>query len=106
MGVTVWWDGYGAMGRGRLRLMSAMAAVDERQGELASGRVITERFGRRVRALRVKRGVSQARLATEFGVDWALVSDVEEGRRVVTVLTLQVLATGFGMSLSELVDGI
>jgi len=86
--------------------MSAMAAADEQQGELASGRVITERFGRRVRALRVERGVSQARLATEMGVDWALVSDVEEGRRVVTVLTLHVLASGFGMSLSELMDGL
>lgn len=82
-----------------------MAMVDEQEWEMDCADV-SLRFGLRLRALREERGMTQARMATQFGVDWMLVSDVEEGRREVTVLTLYVMASGFGMSLSELVDGL
>jgi transcriptional regulator with XRE-family HTH domain len=86
--------------------MGCFAPVEEQLWEPEYADEIALRFGRRLRELREQRGLTQARLATQFGVDWKLVSDVEAGCREVTVLTLHVMASGFGMSLSELVRGL
>jgi transcriptional regulator with XRE-family HTH domain len=86
--------------------MGCLAKVEEPLWESEYGDEIVLRFGRRLRALREQRGLSQARLATQFGVDWTLVNDIEAGRREVTVLTLHVMAAGFGISLSDLVRGL
>ena len=65
-------------------------------------RDISSRFGRRLRHLRMQHGLSQITLAVEFGIDRSFISDVERGRKSISLRLLEVLAIGFGMSLSEL----
>ena len=63
---------------------------------------VNERFGLRVRRLRVDRNLTQTRMAEEFGIDRTFLSDLECGRKSLTLPTLERLARGFGITLSEL----
>lgn len=67
---------------------------------------ITERFGLKVRKLRVERNLTQTRMAEEFGMDRTFLSDLECGRKSLTLPTLARLAQGFGITLSELLRGV
>lgn len=67
---------------------------------------VTSRFGLRIRRLRVERNLTQTRMAEEFGIDRTFLSDLECGRKSVTLPTLERLARGFGMTLSELFEGV
>lgn len=58
--------------------------------------------GRRLRALRGAAGWSVSRLAESSGVSRSMVSEVERGGRVPTILTLDRLATALGTSLVRL----
>jgi len=68
--------------------------------------VIAIRFGRRLRELRVKRGLSQVEMAHQFGIDRGHISEIENGKKNVCLPLLEVLARGFGISLSELVKNL
>jgi transcriptional regulator with XRE-family HTH domain len=46
--------------------------------------------------------MTQSTLAVEFGIDRTFISDLERGRKSICLPTLEVLALGFKMSLSEL----
>jgi ribosome-binding protein aMBF1 (putative translation factor) len=67
---------------------------------------ICSRFGRRMRQLRQERGLTQVDVAVHFGIDRTFLSDVERGRKGVCLPTLEVMALGFGISLSELMRGL
>ncbi len=67
---------------------------------------VSIRFGRRLRQLRRDHHMTQLRLATEFGIDRTFISDVERGRKSISLLMLEVLALGFELSLSELLQDI
>ncbi len=69
-------------------------------------RDITSRFGRRLRALRLERGITQLQLAVDFGIDRTFISDVERGRKSISLPTMEVLALGFNLSLAELMRGL
>ena len=60
------------------------------------------KFGRRLRELRRDRNWTQLRIADEFGIDRSFLSDVERGRKSISLPLLEVLAIGFGLSLSDL----
>ena len=47
--------------------------------------------------------LTQLDMAVTFGIDRSYISDIERGRKGVSLATLEVIAIGFGMSLSELV---
>jgi transcriptional regulator with XRE-family HTH domain len=59
-------------------------------------------LGRRVRELRQGRGLTLASLAALSGVSRSMLSEVERGTRVPTVLTLDRIATGLGASIARL----
>lgn len=59
-------------------------------------------FGQRIRELRRGLGVSQERLGEIAGLDRTYMSQVEQGRRNVTLLTIHKLATALGVDPSEL----
>jgi transcriptional regulator with XRE-family HTH domain len=59
-------------------------------------------FGRRLRELRLARGLSQEELAFRSGLDRTYVSQAEQGRRNTTLLTMQKLAGALGIQLTEL----
>jgi transcriptional regulator with XRE-family HTH domain len=65
---------------------------------------IDARFGARVRDLRKERQWTQLYMATHFGINRSHLSDVERGRKSMTLSLIAVVALGFEISLSELLD--
>jgi DNA-binding XRE family transcriptional regulator len=59
-------------------------------------------FGRLLRVLRKQRGFTQQQLADRFGIDRCYISEVENGKRSISLNILEVIADGFKMSLPEL----
>lgn len=60
-------------------------------------------FGRRLRELRLKRGLSQEELAQHAGLDRTYVSQAEQGRRNATLITLMKIAGALGTTTTDLV---
>lgn len=67
---------------------------------------VSSRFGARLRQLRRERNMTQLRMAVDFGIDRTFISDVERGRKSISLPMLEVLALGFQLSLSELLRDI
>lgn len=67
---------------------------------------VTARFGQKLRRMRLDRGLTQTRMAEELGIDRTFLSDLECGRKSLTLPTLATIARGLGMTLSELLKGI
>lgn len=63
-------------------------------------------IGLAIRALRAQRNVSQEKLALETGIGRRYMSDIENGRRNVSMEMLEKLASFFEISASELVRRI
>ena len=63
---------------------------------------VSSRFGVRLRHLRRERNLTQLRMAVDFGIDRTFISDVERGRKSISLPMLEILALGLKMSLSEL----
>jgi transcriptional regulator with XRE-family HTH domain len=60
------------------------------------------RVGRRLQKLRKQRGWTQVQMAERFGLDRSYLADVERGKRNISILNLEVIAKGFGLTLSRL----
>jgi len=60
------------------------------------------RFGRRLRTLRKQHGWTQVELAERLGLDRSYLADVGRGHRNVSLVNLNLIAMGFGLSLSRL----
>jgi len=63
---------------------------------------IRVRFGRRLRTLREQRGWTQVELAEGLGLDRSYLADVERGHRNVSLVTLELIAIGFDLTLPRL----
>src|SRR4030081_3526208 len=74
--------------------------------ERASSTYITDRFGIRLRTLRKARGMTQLEMSIEFGIDRSFISDVERGKKAISLPLLEVIAIGFGMSMSDLLSDV
>ena len=59
-------------------------------------------FGKRIQQLRKERGITQEKLALEIEMDRTYLSSVESGKRNISICNIQKIATGLGVSLSEL----
>lgn len=68
--------------------------------------MITEEFGKRLKELRSKAGISQEKFALKIGMDRTYYASVEAGRRNISLENIKKIADGFGVSLSELFTGI
>ena len=71
-----------------------------------SGEDIRVRFGKRIRELRLARGLSQEAFAFEADLDRTYISGIERGLRNVSLQNIEVLARTLGVSLSELFVGV
>jgi transcriptional regulator with XRE-family HTH domain len=67
---------------------------------------IRARFGNRLRTLRKKKGWTQVVMAETLGIDRSYVSDMETGKKNVCLPTLDIIAQGFGMTISQLLSKI
>jgi len=63
-----------------------------------------KKFGRRVRELRKRSGLSQEDLALESRLDRTFVSHVERGARNASILSVLKLARALGVKASRLLD--
>ena len=69
-------------------------------------RDVSSRFGARLRELRRERNLTQLRMANDFGIDRSFISDVERGRKSISLPMLEVIALGMKLSLSDLLQDI
>ncbi len=67
---------------------------------------LLHQLGKRVAYLRKQRGMSQLDLSLSTGISKSHLSDIECGRKNPSVLTLDSLAQGLGVTLEELFRGI
>lgn len=83
---------------------SAGKPLDSR--EETAHRDIGSRFGQRLRELRQERNLTQSQMAKKFGIDRSFISDVERGRKSISLGLLEVVALGLKISLSVLFKDI
>ena len=69
-------------------------------------RDVSSRFGARLRELRRERNLTQLRMANDFGIDRSFISDVERGRKSISLPMLEVIALGMKLTLSDLLQDI
>ena len=67
---------------------------------------ICKRFGARVRALRVARGLSQEELAQNAGLHRTYVGGIERGERNISLVNIKKLAAALGVTLDSLMKDI
>jgi len=63
-------------------------------------------LGKRMRELRAKRGFSQEAFADHCGLHRTAMSLIERGKRVPSLRTLVTISRGFGITISELLQGV
>ncbi len=68
--------------------------------------MIQEKVGNRIRELRQMTGLSQEKFALKIGMDRTYFASVENGKRNISIINLEKIANGLGISLSELFRGI
>lgn len=56
--------------------------------------------------LRKRKGWTQTDMAVSLDMNRGHISDIEQGKREVGIITLQVIARGFGIKMSELLRGL
>ena len=65
-----------------------------------------QQFGSKVRRLRERRGISLRQFALSVNLDKTFLSDIERGNRSATLDTIDKIARGLDVSLSELFLGV
>jgi len=63
---------------------------------------IRENFGKRVRELRNKIGLSQEKFSFECELDRTYIASIEQGKRNVSIVNVEKIAKALNMSVSEL----
>jgi transcriptional regulator with XRE-family HTH domain len=67
---------------------------------------VRQRFGDRIKALRLERGWTQEDIAEKSGVGRVFISQMENGHKDVCLGVMDALAGTFGMTISEFTKGI
>ncbi len=67
---------------------------------------ILERFGLRVRELRMAKGYSQESFAAKCGLDRTYISGIERGKRNVALRNIDAIAKALGVSISILTQDV
>jgi transcriptional regulator with XRE-family HTH domain len=59
-----------------------------------------------LRSLRKKKGWTQVELADYLGLGRTYVSDLDRGKRNISLLTMEIIARGFKLSVSQFLRGL
>lgn len=62
---------------------------------------IQEKFGKRVRELRNKKGISQEALAHLAGIDRTYMTSVENGKRNISIQNIEKIVRALGVSIPD-----
>ena len=68
--------------------------------------MITKEFGDRVKRIRTERGISQEKFALSIDMDRTYYASIESGKRNVSIINIEKIAKGFGLSLEQLFKGL
>lgn len=81
--------------------------VKEKQSPLSQeSRDVLTSFGRRVRELRKKSGLSQEAFADKCGLDRTYIGGIERGERNVALRNIDIIAQSLAISMSELMRNL
>jgi transcriptional regulator with XRE-family HTH domain len=69
---------------------------------MSSGNLVCVALGKRIRALRRRKGWTQVKMAVHLGINRGHLSDLEMGKREVGLLMLQVIARGLDTTMAQL----
>ena len=61
-----------------------------------------KRLGKNLKRIRIQKGISQGDIVRALKMDWAFVSNIENGKTNPTLATITKLAKTLGVSVSEL----
>lgn len=64
------------------------------------------RFGKRIRELRLLRGISQEKLSELANIDRTYIADIESGKRNVSIVIIEKLSKAFETPLHDLLDDL
>ncbi len=64
--------------------------------------MITVKFGERIKQLRLDKGISQEKFAISIDMDRTYYASVENGKRNISIVNIEKIAKGLGVSLEEL----
>lgn len=67
---------------------------------------LTLKFGKKIESLRKKRSWDQADLAAHTGIERGHISEIKNGKRMISLATLQKLAKGLDTSMAMLLRGL
>jgi transcriptional regulator with XRE-family HTH domain len=67
---------------------------------------LTRKLGERVKRLRQQRSWTQSELEAHLGLDRGHISEIEHGKRMIRLETLQTIAKGFDLTMSALLKGL
>ncbi len=62
---------------------------------------IKEKIGKRLRELRIAKGVSQEKFSFECDLDRTYIASIEQGRRNVSIVNIEKIAKAFNISVYE-----
>lgn len=68
--------------------------------------MITVELGKKIKQLRMKKGLSQEKFALEIGMDRTYFASVEAGKRNISICNIKKIADGLEISLRELFEGL
>ena len=72
----------------------------------SANHALLAKLGKRVRALRERKGWTQTDMAVCLDMNRGHISDIERGKREVGIITLQVIATGLDTTMATLLRGL
>lgn len=67
---------------------------------------IEYRFAARLRRLRHVHNLTQAEMAKSFAIERGAIAAIERGERIPSLVLLEKIANGFGITLSDLLRGL
>ena len=68
--------------------------------------ILLKKFGERLRSIRISRHFSQEEFASQAGFSRSYYTEIETGKRNISLLNLNKLCLCLGISLSDLLDSI
>jgi transcriptional regulator with XRE-family HTH domain len=72
----------------------------------SSSNALLVRLGKRVQALRKKKGWTQTDMAVCLDMNRGHISDIERGKREPGIITLQIIAKGLDTTMADLLKGL
>lgn len=69
-------------------------------------KTIVKKFGKRVRQLRLERGLTQEGLGDKCGLDLTYIGRIERGEQNSSLVVIASIAKGLGISVEELFKGL